>query len=248
MSWERGSAGNVAANYTDAPVSASAAAPELAGIALLEPAYDDVLTRAAQIAKRSISGAAEVSITMQNGRPLTVAFTGRLAADVDESQYQSGYGPCLDAIRLAQTVVVEDLEHEARWPAYIPRALDAGVRSSVSVPLPVDGRHVGGFNVYGVTAHAFDAEAVAAAEELAGYAGVILNNAHLYFTAASRAQQMTDAMRSRAVIEQAKGILMGSRRCSADEAFAVLVALSQETGRKLRLVAQEVVDYATNDE
>jgi GAF domain-containing protein len=221
---------------------------ELAGIVLSELSYDDVLDRAVHIVKRTVPAAAEVSVTMENGRPVTVAFTGQLAADVDESQYQAGYGPCLDALRLQQTVVVDDLETEGRWPAYVPRALEAGVRSSVSVPLPVDGDHVGGFNVYGLSPHAFGPEAITAAEELATYAGVILNNANLYFSAAGRADQMAEAMRSRAIIEQAKGILMGSRRCSADEAFSILVKLSQETGRKLNLVAQGVVDYATNDE
>jgi GAF domain-containing protein len=233
---------------SDQQPTATVAALELAGIALSGPSYDEVLQRATEVAKRVVPGAAEVSVTMENGRPVTVAFSGQLAADVDESQYDAGYGPCLDAIRLQQTVVVEDLASESRWPKYTPRALDAGVRSSVSVPLPVDGRHVGGFNVYGTEPHAFDEKAVTLAEELAGYAGIVLNNASLYFSAATQAEQMAEAMRSRAVIEQAKGILMGSRRCTADEAFSILVKLSQESGRKLHLVAQSLVDYAISDE
>jgi AmiR/NasT family two-component response regulator len=51
-------------------------------------------------------------------------------------------------------------------------------------------------------------------------------------------------MASRAVIEQAKGVLMGQRRCSADEAFDILVGLSQQANRKLRDVAQALVEQS----
>jgi hypothetical protein len=111
---------------------------ELAGIVLSELSYDDVLDRAVHIVKRTVPAAAEVSGHNGERAPVTVVFTGRLAADADESQYQVGYGPCLDAIRLTRTVVVKSLDPEVRWPTYTPRALDAGVRSSVSVPLPVE--------------------------------------------------------------------------------------------------------------
>jgi GAF domain-containing protein len=224
------------------------AVAELAGLLLADLSFDAVLDRAAGIAKRVVAGADEVSVTVQNGRPITAAFTGQLALGVDESQYQAGYGPCLDAIRLGQTILVEDQSTESRWPDYTPRAVEAGVSSSLSVPLSVDDRHGGAFNIYSLRPHAFDAVAVEQAQELAGYAAIVLNNAHLYFTATSHAEQMTDAMRSRAVIEQAKGILMGARHCSADEAFSALVELSQDTHVKLHAVAQTVVDAAINDE
>ncbi len=69
---------------------------------------------------------------------------------------------------------------------------------------------------------------------------------HLYESTAKLAQQLDLAMQSRAVIEQAKGILMGQRLCTADEAFTLLVDLSQRSNRKLRDVAQALVDSATS--
>jgi AmiR/NasT family two-component response regulator len=45
-----------------------------------------------------------------------------------------------------------------------------------------------------------------------------------------------------AVIEQAKGIIMSTNRCSADAAFAVLVAASQRENVKLFKVAQRIVN------
>jgi GAF domain-containing protein len=220
----------------------------LASIVLSDLSFDAVLERSANIAKRTVPGADEVSVTVQNGQPVTAAFTGVLALSVDESQYDAGYGPCLDAIRLGQTVTVDDQTTESRWPDYSPKAVEAGIGSSLSVPLKVDDRHGGAFNIYALRPHAFDAAAIMQAEELASYAAIVLNNAHLYFTAASRAEQMGEAMKSRAVIEQAKGILMGARNCNADEAFSLLVKLSQDTHRKLHAVAQTIVDTTINDE
>lgn len=216
----------------------------LASVTLAELSLEEVLERAAQVAKDAVAGADEVSVTVENGRPVTVAYTGRLALDVDESQYTAGYGPCLDAIRLNQTVIVKDQPTDPRWPQYRPRAVEAGIGSSMSVPLVVGDRPIGAFNIYATRSQAFADEAVSLAEELAGYAAVMLSNAGLYFAASAQAGQMREAMQSRAVIEQAKGILMGGRRCDSDEAFAILVRLSQQSGRKLHVVAQTLVDQA----
>jgi GAF domain-containing protein len=106
-------------------------------------------------------------------------------------------------------------------------------------------REVGAaLNVYGVDAESFDADAIDLASTFAAYAGVALANMHLYEAQGRVAEQLQTAMASRAVIEQAKGILMGARRCSPEEAFDILVRLSQDSNRKLREVAQALVDEA----
>jgi GAF domain-containing protein len=202
----------------------------------------DVLDHAVRVAQRTIPGAVEVSITMQNGHPTTVAASGKLAVIVDEQQYDTGQGPCLQALRQGEPISVDDQTTDSRWPEYSARAVACGVGSSFSLPLVAGGETIGAFNSYALTPHAFDEGAKATAENLAAYAGVVLNNAALYFDASSRAGQLEQAMRSRAVIEQAKGILMGSRHCDADEAFTILVKLSQDSHRKLHDVACAVVD------
>ena len=219
---------------------------ELAGIILSSTSMEAVLRRATDVAKRTIAGAEDVSVTVEDGNPYTVAASGDFAVAVDETQYAAGAGPCLEALHTGRVVLVEDLTVDGRWPEYARHALEKGVRSSLSVPLRAGEATVGAFNSYSRTAGTFDVEARAAAESLAAYAGVVLNNAVLYFDAASRAEQLAEAMRSRAVIEQAKGILMGSRHCDADEAFRILVGLSQHSHRKLRDVAQAIVNEAVH--
>jgi GAF domain-containing protein len=139
---------------------------------------------------------------------------------------------------------VPDLTREPRWPRYVPAALEAGVRSSLSVGLPIHESVTGALNMYAGKPDAFDDDARVIAQTFAGYAAVALANAHLYDATATLAQQMQTAMESRAVIEQAKGIVMAERHCTPDEAFALLSQISQDSNRKLREVASALVKNA----
>jgi transcriptional regulator with GAF, ATPase, and Fis domain len=166
---------------------------------------------------------------------------------LDKTQYKLGHGPCLDAAISTSTQHIADMTTERRWPDWTPRAREAGACSSLSIGLPVQEAVTGALNIYATKPHAFDEDALAVAQTFASYAAVAMANAYLYNAQTTLAQHMEVAMRSRAVIEQAKGIIMGDRRCSADEAFAILTKLSQDTNRKLRDVAVAValVERAT---
>jgi GAF domain-containing protein len=227
------------------PLDPTAAFAELGRIKLSETNLDQVLFRVAELAKRTLPGASEVSVTLIRGdNAYTAAFTGALAVHLDEWQYELGHGPCLDASSAAATLSVTDASDEVRWPDWAARAVEAGVHSSLSIGLPVQEKVTGALNVYSVDPKAFDDDAITLAQTFAGYAAVALANAHLYDTTATLAQQMQAAMESRAVIEQAKGIIMGQRRCTADEAFALLSKVSQDSNRKLRDVAAALVAEA----
>ncbi|MFL6241187.1 MAG: GAF and ANTAR domain-containing protein [Actinomycetes bacterium] len=216
----------------------------LVGIVLGETDLDAVLQRTCEVAKSTIAGAVDVSVTLtDNGAPRTAAFSGGLALRVDESQYDAGYGPCLDAARSGEMIVVQDLAAEStRWPDYVPPALAAGIRASISAPLRVDDDVIGALNIYSTTRESFEDEAVRTAATLSRYAGIVLTNADHYYRATSMAEQLQQAMESRAVIEQAKGILMAQRGCSSSAAFDMLVRLSQQSHRKLREIAAALVE------
>ncbi|MEV6300164.1 GAF and ANTAR domain-containing protein [Actinoplanes sp. NPDC051861] len=216
---------------------------ELGRIHLGESDLEGVLGQVASIARRAVPGAYEVSVTLVRAdRPRTVAHTGDAALLIDKWQYENGRGPCLDAAAEHRTILVGDVAAEYRWPGWEENANTAGVHSALSVGLPIQEQVVGALNIYGTDVRAFDDDAVVLAETFAGYAAVALANAHVYDTTATLAQQMQVAMESRAVIEQAKGIIMSQRRCGADEAFAILSRASQSSNRKLREVAQALVE------
>ncbi|MGC4893701.1 ANTAR domain-containing protein [Micromonospora sp. DT31] len=224
-----------------------AALAELSRIRLDETDLEDVLGRVAELANQTVPGSAHVTVTIaQGGHNQSAACTSDLARKLDEWQYRQERGPCLDASASAASLSLPDLVAEERWPEWAALAREAGIGSSLSIGLPIQEAVTGALNLYGVTPGAFDREAIRIAESFAAYAAVALANAHLYDSTATLARQMREAMRSRAVIEQAKGILMGQRRCSADEAFALLSKLSQDSNRKVREVAEALVAKAAN--
>src|SRR5688572_1696684 len=165
----------------DQPMDPTDAFAELGRIKLSETDIGGVLSTIAGLAKRTIPGAAEVSVTLvRGGKAHTAAFTGDLARDLDESQYEQGYGPCLDASAAGVSLSLPDMAGESRWPRWTPHALAAGVHSSLSIGLPIHETVSGALNIYASKPDTFDDDAVILAETFAGYAAVALANAHLY--------------------------------------------------------------------
>jgi GAF domain-containing protein len=218
---------------------------QLAKIVYAAETLESVLNRVAHVAKRTIPGAEDVSMTLiRNDEPFTAAYTGQLALDADEIQYERTYGPCMDAGRGGVVLTVDDLRHEERWPDYAAAVVKRGVLSSVSVPLPIQEEYIGALNVYSTKPHAFPPQHIPLAETIASYAAVALHNAQSFTQAADMARHLAHAMESRAVIEQAKGIIMEQEKCGADEAFAILTRVSQRANIKLRDIAAEMVEQA----
>ena len=109
-----------------------------------------------------------------------------------------------------------------------------------------EGTLIGALNLCSRKPDAFNSDDVAIALIVAGHAGLASQVAASLFHHRDLAHNLGEAMRSRATIEQAKGILMGARRCGPDEAFDILVNLSQTSHRKLREVAEALVAEAAN--
>jgi GAF domain-containing protein len=131
---------------------------------------------------------------------------------------------------------------EARWPDYVPRVAEQGVRSSLSVPLPFQGISIGALNNYSTEVSAFATpQSLEAGLDVAEVVAVAVANATAHADLGEQARHMRAAMDSRAVIEQAKGVLMAQRQIDADQAFEVLRAASQRYNRKLRDIAQGIV-------
>ena len=218
---------------------------ELAQIDFSRDSVDSVLERVAHLAKRVLEAdAVSMTLVRARGKPATVVATDELANALDESQYENGYGPCLDAAGGGEILHVTDVAEETRWPGYLRQAAALGVGSSLSVPVPVRHPLTAALNNYATRPHGFDGADLEAARTLASYAGVAIGNIFLFESTREMAEQLTQAMESRAVIEQAKGILIAERRCSSEEAFTLLADISQRSNRKLRDVAQALVHSA----
>ncbi len=218
---------------------------ELSRVVLVDRTLTDVLTDVTRIAARGIPGAEASSITLiRNDKPFTAAHHGDMALAADELQYEHGYGPCLDAGRGGVPLRIDDMSIEERWPEYVAHVqAETGVRSSLSIPLPYQGSSIGALNNYSTHPAAFaDPASLAAGLEVAEFVAIAVANADAHWQLGEDARNMRRAMESRAVIEQAKGVLMAQRKVDADVAFEILREASQRYNRKLRDIATGIVD------
>lgn len=203
------------------------------------------LDQVVHLTRRVVPEATEVSVTLVEGdRARTAAFTGSIAVLLDERQYETGFGPCLSAAISGQTIRTNEDDTDTPYPEFLRAAQRAGIRHTLSVALPVPGRVVGALNLYSAGTEVFSEHAEHTVGTLAGYAAVFIANAALYADAVDLAHQLQIAMASRAVIEQAKGVVMAQKGGSPDEAFTALARLSQTRNVKLRDLAQDVVQRA----
>ena len=202
----------------------------------------ETLDRVANLAQEAVPATDMAGLTMVvEGRARTAVFTDDEAPEIDSAQYETGIGPCLDAFRHQEVFRIDDTTKDERWAPFSEAAAAHGIRSTVSLPLIANHEGVGALNFYSRSAAAFTDEDVEVGARYATQAAIVLANSQAYWDAYQLSQDLATAMRSRAVIEQAKGILMGAQRCSPDEAFQILVRASQRENRKLRDIAEELV-------
>lgn len=204
---------------------------------------EDTLTRVADLTVKAIPAVDVVGITLPvEGRKRTAIYTDETSPQVDQAQYDSGEGPCLDAFREQRITTIESTREDGEWAEFRRTCVDHGIFSTISFPLVVDKTAVGAMNLYARRERAFTEADVETGSQFATQAAIVLANAQAYWDAHELSTQLGEAMANRAAIEQAKGILMGARRCTGEEAFQILVKASQRENVKLRAVAQRLVD------
>jgi GAF domain-containing protein len=232
----------------DSQNAGSAAAAEalerLGRLSLREMSMESLLQTVADLTKTVMPGNPEASVCLLvEDRPTTVVSTGQLATDLDETQYDRGHGPCLHAARSGELIEITDTRADDRWPDYLPRAVEHGNLSSLSVPLAIDQKEdvTGALNIYARRAGAFDEGSRSVATRFGPYAAVAAGNLYGYQRARDMADNLQIALESRAVIDQAKGILMERHKLTADQAFQALAQASMHSNRKVRDIAEHLV-------
>ncbi|HEY2263900.1 MAG TPA: GAF and ANTAR domain-containing protein [Streptosporangiaceae bacterium] len=204
----------------------------------------DTLLRVAQLACKAVGSADMAGLTLLvDGKPATGVFTDPEAPEIDATQYESGHGPCLDAFRHQQVYRIDSTAEDQRWPEFSRDAAAHGITATLSVPVTARRESLGALNFYSRTGP-FDNGHSHEAELFAEQAAIVLANAQVYWDARQLGENMQQAMRSRAVIDQAIGILLADGGRTPDEAFQLLVRVSQRENRKLREIAADIVDRA----
>ena len=217
----------------------------LAGLLTGRRPLPETLTHIAEFAVQAIPGAEGAGLTMlEDDRPQTVVASAEFVRAVDDVQYGLGEGPCLLAVATRRTQTSGSLGGERRWPRFGPRVGRMGVHSVLSLPLLLPERVVGALNVYAHGKDAFGSDAVRIGELFARPAAVSVHNAQVLAQSQRLATQLGEALTSRAVIDQALGILMSRTGAGPEEAFDRLRTMSQSQHVKVAEVARTLVAEA----
>lgn len=217
----------------------------MAGLLLDEQTVEALLHLVVSLARSAMVSVDGASVSLiRGGRFETTTATSADVRHTDETQYRTGYGPCVRATQGRETINVNLAETRERWPDFADAALAAGYRSVLSTPIGSrnEGHEgQGALNLYSRTAGSFDATAEQTASALGDHATVVLASAAAFATAEVIDHRLYEALVTRDVIGQAKGVLIAERAVTADEAFDALRLIALRSDRTLRDVAAELV-------
>lgn len=231
---------------TDAePLDLARAYAELQNLILDQRDVTDFLHQLASLAATIVPGT-HCGVTLRrDSQVATVASSDEIALRMDELQYLDGSGPCLHAMEFEERVDVPDMTAETRWGDYAAYALANGIQSSLSLPLRLDGSTRGAVNLFSPNVRGFSEAAVERAQAFTDQAS---NSLTLLLRQAGTVRldlQLREALNTRALIDQALGILMGARKITSREAFEHLRQASQSANRRLTDIATELITTTT---
>lgn len=221
---------------------AAALLEEIGGVLGSADEVQEYLDRVVHAVRRHVSGCDEVGVTLLfDNRPSTAAYTTVGTLEIDALQYRLDEGPCLDAARLRREVVASFAQRDDRWPRFSEMVRRDHVQSCLALPLLSGEQCVGALNLYGNEPRAFDSVETSLARLAADRAADAIVAVVRLDGAQRLAGQLEQAMASRAVIEQAKGVIMAVRGIDEHSAFDWLRQTSQSRNVKLRSLAENVV-------
>ena len=212
-------------------------------VAVQESAHG-ALEAITRVALQAVRGADIASITRYDDENYTtVAPTGPAATTADALQYKVGRGPCLEALTQDTLVVSGDIRADGRWADWGPQASAAAdVNSVLAVRLVLEqDEMLAALNIYSRNHDAFDGDSRTMATLLATHGALAVSRV----IARERATNLAKAVTTNREIGMAMGVLMSAYKVTEDQAFDLLRIASQNTHRKIRDIAREVIETGT---
>ena len=203
---------------------------------------DEALHRLTALAAGLVPGgtAAAVTIAMASGA-LTFAASDPRLEELHRLQIDDAGGPVVETLRHNEPRRVDDTAAECRWPAFCQAAAAAGFASCLVLPLRTDRQQAGAVALYGQQPNVFRGATHDIALLVAAQGGTAVHNAALYGTCRRMVESLHAGLQSRAVIEQAKGVLHAELGVSPEEAFRLLSRYSQNTNQRVRKISAGLV-------
>jgi transcriptional regulator with GAF, ATPase, and Fis domain len=223
--------------------SSAATLAQIARSLSAEPTVVATLQRIVDVAAETVAGCDGAGLLLVSRRKIVAgAWSNELVRELEKMEYEVGEGPCVDAIWERPMFESSDLRDEiSLWPTFAARALDAGIESMLAFRLFASEETLGALNLYSGRRGAFDESTRAFGTVFAAHAALALAGAQIHARDLAVADGLREALATRDVIGQAKGILMATRHTDADTAFDLLRVTSQDRNQKLRAVAEHVV-------
>jgi GAF domain-containing protein len=166
---------------------------------------------------------------------------------LEDLQIRHQEGPCITSFDDKVLVGAEDLTSDPRWPSFSRAAVEHGVRAVLASPIPYNQDAVGVVAVLSLERHPWSAEAELALLAFTDLAALLIATMLMGEQQTVLAAQLQSALNSRAVIEQAKGVLIGQQGLSANAAYERIRAQARAERRKIAVVAAELVRRAVRD-
>jgi GAF domain-containing protein len=204
---------------------------------------DFVHTVAGHAAEITGTSAAGLMLADADGRLHYVGASSEEVGLLELFQLQHDEGPCLDCFSSGQAVIDVDLARDPpRWPTFGPHALALGVRSVHAFPMRVRDKVLGALNVFGSEPGAMSPDEKRVVQALADVASIALLQERALHQAEILTEQLSYALNSRIVIEQAKGAVARMFGISVDEAFELIRSQARSDRMRLTDLAYQVVD------
>ncbi len=215
---------------------------EIAALLLSEDSADTSVRQLAELSLELIPGSAAAGVVAAGDVAWTHAASSPAVAELHQVQLQSGDGPVAEALRYGEARRIDDTIAEERWPQICRAMAREHLLSCLVLPLRTDRSPGGALAIYGPERNAFTGASHDLALLFAAQGGVAVRNAAAYRNCQKLVENLQTALASRAVIEQAKGIIVAEYGVAPEVAFKRLSVLSQNTNRKLREIAADVVE------
>lgn len=204
----------------------------------VDAVLQDLTERVTEVLSLAGSG---VTLVKDERLTFATAFPGHLSA-LERAQEEVHATPCGHAYGSCEIVAVPDLRvHADTWPTYCAAAADARVGSAAGVPMYLADTVVGALNLYAAGPREWPAEDLAVAQVMADMATTYLINASQFRQHEQLNEQLQQALDSRVIVEQAKGLVGATRGTSMDHAFELIRGHARNHNTSLRTVAEAVV-------
>lgn len=205
------------------------------GLLLTQEKVDDAVHLLARAIKDSMPGTigAGVSLLESRGRRTSSGYTDSMVKQADDAQYSTGQGPCLTAWAAEETVLVDDLAADLRWPEWRAAVTHLPIRSVVSAPLIAGKESIGAVKAYAALPHAYDSSSAKLLELFAGPAATLLSHIQASEAPHRMSEMLQVSLHNRDLVNRACGILMERHGISHEAALQDL--MRQALGRKTTL-------------